>query len=327
MGSAQGLLLLLGGVAAAAASQDPPRPKVVRLEGNPIIRPEMLPGKDGANINGPSLLRVPEWAERPLGRYYLYFAHHGGRYIRLAFSDTLAGPWQIHPGGVLRLEDAPGAQGHVASPDVLPVPERREIRMYFHAPARTAKRQMTFAAISTDGLTFKALADPLCPFYFRAFRRDGMWYGMSKGGLLWRSQDGLSGFEEGPNPLTGKERRDKPEYNSPGPRHVAVHLSGDVMWVYYSNIGDAPERILRCRVNLAPDWKDWRASPPQEVLRPELPWEGVDLPVKPSAAGAARGRENALRDPAIFTEEGRTYLLYSIAGESGLAIAELIELR
>ena len=28
---------------------------------NPIIRPEMLPGSDGDNINGPSLIRVPDW--------------------------------------------------------------------------------------------------------------------------------------------------------------------------------------------------------------------------------------------------------------------------
>jgi len=30
-----------------------------------------------------------------------------------------------------------------------------------------------------------------------------------------------------------------------------------------------------------------------------------------------------LGDPGIFKESGRTYLVYSIAGESGLAIAEL----
>jgi hypothetical protein len=31
-----------------------------------------------------------------------------------------------------------------------------------------------------------------------------------------------------------------------------------------------------------------------------------------------------LRDPAIFEDDdGRTYLLYSVAGESGIAIAEL----
>ena len=30
-----------------------------------------------------------------------------------------------------------------------------------------------------------------------------------------------------------------------------------------------------------------------------------------------------LRDPAIFAEEGRLYLLYSVAGEQGIAIARL----
>ena len=32
---------------------------------------------------------------------------------------------------------------------------------------------------------------------------------------------------------------------------------------------------------------------------------------------------NPLRDPAIFEEDGRVYLLYAVAGESGIAIAEL----
>jgi hypothetical protein len=30
-----------------------------------------------------------------------------------------------------------------------------------------------------------------------------------------------------------------------------------------------------------------------------------------------------LRDPCIFQEEGKTYLFYSIAGEMGIAMAEL----
>jgi hypothetical protein len=32
---------------------------------------------------------------------------------------------------------------------------------------------------------------------------------------------------------------------------------------------------------------------------------------------------NQLRDPAIFEEDGRIYLLYAIAGEQGIAIGEL----
>jgi hypothetical protein len=41
----------------------------------------------GDNINGPAAIRVPEWIENPLGNYYLYFAHHQGTYIRLAYAD------------------------------------------------------------------------------------------------------------------------------------------------------------------------------------------------------------------------------------------------
>lgn len=32
---------------------------------------------------------------------------------------------------------------------------------------------------------------------------------------------------------------------------------------------------------------------------------------------------NQLRDPAIFEESGRIYLLYAVAGENGIAIAEV----
>jgi hypothetical protein len=35
------------------------------------------------------------------------------------------------------------------------------------------------------------------------------------------------------------------------------------------------------------------------------------------------GPVRQLRDPAIFREDGRTWLLYSVAGENGIAIAEL----
>ncbi|MEZ5903689.1 MAG: hypothetical protein R3C69_00710 [Geminicoccaceae bacterium] len=46
----------------------PVAPRVVRLPGNPIIRPHM-DGRMGDNINGPSLIRVPDWVGA-LGRYY-----------------------------------------------------------------------------------------------------------------------------------------------------------------------------------------------------------------------------------------------------------------
>ena len=112
--------------------------KVTRFPENPIIRPNM-DARMGDNINGPSLIRVPDWVERPLGRYYLYFAHHDGRYIRLAYADDLHGPWQTYEPGVLPLA-ASHFRGHIASPDVHVDHEQRQIRLYYHGAEHAERR-------------------------------------------------------------------------------------------------------------------------------------------------------------------------------------------
>ena len=58
------------------------------------------------NINGPSLIRVPNWVQNKLGRYYLYFAHHEGKTIRLAYADALTGPWTVYWPGALSLAES-----------------------------------------------------------------------------------------------------------------------------------------------------------------------------------------------------------------------------
>lgn len=73
---------------------------VIRSSSNPIIRPHM-DDRMGDNVNGPSLIRVPDWIAAPLGRYYLYFAHHDGNFIRLAYADDIEGQWTMHRPGVL----------------------------------------------------------------------------------------------------------------------------------------------------------------------------------------------------------------------------------
>lgn len=319
------MLTLVAGAHAAAAGntgESVASLHVRRFAENPIIRPDMLPGNDGTNINGPSLIRVPGWITEPLGKYYLYFAHHGGTYIRLAYADRLEGPWKVYEPGTLRLEQAADGKKHIASPDVHVDEERRELRMYFHCPSKSVDRQVTYVAYSKDGLRFKADAAPLGPFYFRVFRYDGYFYAMAKRGWLYRSRDGVTPFEEGPT-LFGAEAERIGDGNGPGSRHVAVDLAGNRLHVYYSNIGDTPERIVRTTVELTPDWTQWRAGPVEEVLKPELPYEGADLPLAASRGGKVMTRVHAVRDPAIFKEDGRTYLLYSVAGEAGIGIAEL----
>ena len=93
--------------------------------------------------------------------------------------------------------------------------------------------------------------------------------------------------------------------------------------MFFTGIGDAPERILVSTIALVGDWQGWRASAPVAILMPEAPYECPTLPNVPSAAGEIEGPARQLRDPAIFEEAGRTYLFYSICGEQGLAAAEL----
>ena len=144
-----------------------------------IISPDMLPGDDGRNINGPSVIRVPDWVEGRLGRYYLYFAHHKGRYIRLAYADRLDGPWTIYAPGALHLDDLDCCGDHIASPDVQVDEARRQIRLYFHGREPGGKRQFTYLATSEDGLAFSHARGPLAAFYLRVVPWRGRWLDVS----------------------------------------------------------------------------------------------------------------------------------------------------
>lgn len=304
-------VLLLCILALHAVAVEPP--KAIRLANNPIITP-LLGAGIGANINGPSLIRVPEWLTHPLGRYYLYFADHNGTYIRLAYADDLRGPWKIHAPGTLRLEETM-CSGHIASPDVHVDNQRKEIHMYFHGPVKDSG-QLSFLAISKDGLHFKASSERLGDSYFRIFQWRGKYYAMARAGKLYRSNDGLSGFEEGLNPLDTAVEPSRA-------RHVALDLRGDTLRVFYSRIGDDPESILMSQIQLLSDWKKWKASESTAILTPEMEYEGASQPRVPSKIGAAQGPVRQLRDPAVFRDGTKTFLLYSVAGESGIAIAEL----
>src|ERR1051325_7169415 len=112
------------------AQPGPPAIPVRRLEGNPIVTPA-TDASIGTNINGPSLIRVPAWIERPLGRYYLYFADHRGKYIRLAYADRLKGPWKVHVPGTLKLGES-FFTDHIASPEAIVDNEHKQIRLYYH---------------------------------------------------------------------------------------------------------------------------------------------------------------------------------------------------
>lgn len=307
--------------------------RAVRIGDAPIVRPDM-PGLEGAlgeNVNGPSLIKAPEWLPGRLGNYYLYFAHHGGAYIRLAIADRIEGPWRVHKPGTLSTDELQRAfqnadpylppadpyaarpPDHVASPDVHVDEARREVRMYFHAAKKGWPGQITFCATSADGLRFRPAPVPMGPFYLRAFEHRGATYALAKwrdqGCAVCRSPDGLQPFERGPVFM-------------PNCRHTAVWQRGRTLYMFHSNYREI-ERILVSTIDLSAPWRQWRPRDTQLVLEPQRPYEGADLPLEPSTPGAIHGPARQLRDPAIYEEDGRLYLLYSVAGERGIALARL----
>ena len=320
--------------------------RVRRLVDHPIISPLTHPDV-GTNINGPSLVRVPDWVEDPLGTYYLYFAHHRGEHIRLAVADELGGPWSVHPGGVLGLDashfltEPPAATAaeieaaaelvraylgeegvragivddltvpHIASPDVRVDDEDLRFEMAFHGLAGLGV-QLTRLAHSATGVDFVVDPTPLAGVYLRSFRHAGVEYALTMPGRVHR-RSGRAALEAGPDLLPAQAR------------HSAIRVRGDRLQIFWTRVGDAPERILVSEVDASTPWLEWTAGPAAEVLRPEREWEGAALPLVPSVRSLAPGPVNEVRDPAIFEEDGHAYLLYAVAGESGLGIAELVD--
>ncbi|MEZ5864488.1 MAG: hypothetical protein R3D25_10650 [Geminicoccaceae bacterium] len=170
----------------------------------------------------------------------------------------------MHEPGVLPLAES-GFAGHLASPDVHVDEAERRFRLFFHGSDTATGgggEQTTRVALSTDGLRFAARPETLGVPYWRVFRHGGWHYGLGMPGRLYRSKDGVSGFEAGPVVFP------------PGMRHSAVTVEGDTALVYYTRIGDRPERILLATMDLRPPWTDWRPSEPVTVLAPEEAWRG-----------------------------------------------------
>lgn len=348
--------------------------KATRLNGNqPIITKELFQSagasdeKEGANIDGPSVIRIPDWipaAQRadPQAVYYMYFAHHQGDFIRLAWAVNLEGPWNLYnvsdriplgKKGVLslgsddKIEIGNGLaiRSHVASPDVVVDDKNKSIVMYFHAPATfkgKSNGQKTFVATSPYGLEFNGRIEPvvICEAYAKIFAYQGNLYAQS-GEYFYRAPSLLkpwatpAGFDFGKILWTKSKDNYFKKYwaeapsGSAGPnvtlRHGSLLLLGDKLHILYSRRHDAPERILYTFVDLKKDFNAWQPEGPfHEILQSELDWEGANLPIKESEGSSKDCCVHELRDPDIFRDsDGRLYLFYTGQGEDAIGLASL----
>jgi hypothetical protein len=324
-------------------------PQALRLPQNPLITQQSSKSL-GDDINGPAVIKVPKWIPHPLGQYYLYFAHHRGGHIRLATADSLSGPWKIYEPGVLNVRDTEFYRPqpdpplsrynntlytHVASPEIYIDEEHKRLVMFVHGMYTAGKKwpadpkevsgwlrensfgQFTQTAVSEDGIHFETRPGITSKTsYQRVFRWRGTYYSMGRLGALGRTNDLFAPFKAGPNPFEVGSWAGRV-------RHVAPIVRGDTLYVFFSAIGDAPERILLSTITLTSDWSKWRAEPPVEVLRPAATYECTGIPIAPSKAGEAEGPEQALRDPGAIEDNGRVLLFYSYCGEQGIAAADV----
>lgn len=336
--------LLMLGVVGHGQSASPVR--VTRLPQNPLLT--VASSKTlGDNVNGPTVVRVPAWVQRPLGRYYMYFANHMGTFIRMAYAPAVTGPWTVYEPGVLDVRDTAFYREqpdpvetlddfytHVASPEIRLEANPPRVVMWMHGwwtrgekwPAKPSEArawarehgygQYTQAAVSSDGLHFTAQPAISRTSYIRVFTLGSTYYGVSRLGLVSRASDPLGEFTTGPNLFTNTPYAGRV-------RHVALVQRDDHMLVFFTAIGDAPEHVVMARVELTADWTAWHAGSFSDVLMPETAYECADLPNAPSESGDISKPVKQIRDPFVFEEDGRSFLFYSTCGEQGIAAAEL----
>ena len=336
--------IILGLLLSCSAEKTDLKIEINRFIDEPII-PPFLKEEIGSNINGPSLIKTPDWIKNPLGKYYLYFADHKGDRIKLAYSEDLDGPWKIHAGGTLQLKnshfltkkpDIPDdfdlnslgerdahidhikhipkkiadlTYPHIASPDAHVDEINQRIVMYYHGLDEFGL-QKTRVAVSNDGINFLARKKIVGWPYFRKFSYKGYEYGISMPGVIYKNSGDLEDFTI-VNQVMDEDTR-----------HSAVMVHEDELLIFYTKKGDKPERILLTTIDLTLPLTSWKTSKPIEVLKPEKEWEGATLPLYKSVESAINIPANQLRDPAIYSENGRNYLLYSVRGENGIGIVE-----
>ena len=264
-----------------------------------------------SNICNPCLIEVPHWCKNKLGKYYLFYADHGGEFIKLAYSDNLFSNWKKKKDGVLNIDKFSNAINHIASPEIYIDNTKQEIILFTHSHSKSRKGQWTYASKSKDALNFEVVNDlPLAPFYFRIFKYKNFFYGITKGGSLWKTKNFFNKFTQCHN-LFDKERSTEILHNYFGAvRHISFIIENNILFIFYTRIGDKPERIYYSKVNLTIDEKEWFFDTENELIRPEFDFEGVNIKLTKSEPGDSSKPENALRDPHIIKICNNYFITY-----------------
>lgn len=300
-------------------------------------------------VNGPMPVRVRWWmSERLLSKtHILYVASHksarGGvnnSLTLLATDKSAGGPWKpFLEAKVVFLGEIPCTTLH--SPSVFFDDDARTTYMFAHGHKceNVPGKQPTLTFSSTDSLTWRLIShEPAKFLHTRLFyltpptarHSDGFFYSVAKSqesssgsGVLCRSSSLTGPYVPGP-------------ILSQGMRHADVHLVKDrFLFILFSLIGDAPERIMLGTVDTYSDtdWTSWIMRPGPVIIG------GEDTAVigekshgqAPSRPGPSSWNDGGVRDPRLLisspttpnSDEFSGYLFYSSNGESSISAALL----
>ena len=274
----------------------------------------------GKNLTGPSVMKVPQWVDEPLGAYYMYFANHIGKEIRLAFANDPLGPWEVYSKPVLELSELKGALRHVASPEAVIDWGSRQFYLFVHSPIADSRGQKTFTTVSDDGSLFYQIGNgPTIDFpYVRVFHWDSQFWAVgrhSRSYLLF-SSDTPEGewLPQGSLPL------------GENVRHVGLKVFESTLLVAFSRVEESPESIYMVALDLTHFERNsvFGSAPVGCLVSAVYPFEGAALDPVASEPGPQKLMiANDVRDPDLFIDDGAVYLFYSVGGERGIAAGHI----
>ena len=138
---------------------------------------------------------------------------------------------------------------------------------------------------------------------------------------MFRSKNKFSKFKFQKNIFN--KYNDKYHNKKGSVRHLCLLKRNEYLEIFFTKIGDKPERIYRGILSLIYEQKKWKVVKIKEILRPTKVYEGSKIKLKKSEPGPSKKIENAVRDPYILIDKNKTYLFYSIKGEKGIALAKI----
>ena len=126
---------------------------------------------------------------------------------------------------------------------------------------------LTRVAYSKDGIEFRASESTLCPSYLRVVHTERGMVGMTMPGTLYFLSDWETGFE----PVAELFNRNF--------RHHALLPVRNWLFVFWTEVGEAPECIKVSLVDLDKPLDNDNVVHFGSLMKPELPWEGSEAPI------------------------------------------------